>query len=237
MANDDSITSDDTGLPRDLDVSRMTSDLLDKLSTEQVSYVQNMAMRRRNPEISRRVTAALAGQEPQVIASLGKWPPVYVSPEIELIMGVTVTFRSLLTVQSEDATEATQAFIREKRPSDMLAAQYMSQMFLCHGLQTFNGSPFANRQLGDDIASLMANAPDKAREALASMRATRNNHLAMMPASLVSALIAANEVFQGFYDGIVNLRGTPEEVESKTKRLVAAVGNSIGPRVAGQKPT
>lgn len=218
----------------DVDVRALTPRDLDQLTDEQANYVRNQALLRRNPEITRIVNAAMTGQEQDVVASLSRSPFAYLSPEME-VSGVKVRFRSLYKFQTRDVNERTQKYMDKKRPSDFLVAEFMNQMFLVHAIETLNGEPLGSAQLGEGLIE----ADDEQREkALDAFVAKRMRALDVRPQSLISALVSANQVFQERFDDVVCLRGSsPDAIRERAEKIVAAVGKSTGPQVAGQKPT
>lgn len=209
-----------------------TSDL-DKLSPEQVQYVRNQSMRKRNPKIYDKVMGTLKGLNAQVVESLSRAPFVFITPEIE-INGVKVKFRSLWSAQTDDVLLATQKFIASKSATDLVANEHMGKLFLAHGVEHFNGEPPAMSALQDFSWKLEDEAMAKA---LTEFRNTRMRWLASMPQSLVGVLISANQVFQEFYDDVVNLRSDDGKSGERAQNLVEAVGKSTGPQVAGQSQT
>lgn len=218
-----------------IDIKSLGTKELDELTEEQVQYVRNQAMIRRNPKIVNAVTSALNGKEQDIIAGLAREPFAYITPEIEIITGLKVRFRSLYTFQTRDVSERTSEFMRVKKASELLAGQYMNQLFLVHGLESINGEPIGMAQLPENVWQLEG---DKVKKACDEFVMKRMSSLDMRPQSLISALVTANQVFQEIYDDVVNLRSNDKEkIESRAERLVAGVGKSTGPQVAGQKPT
>lgn len=226
---------DEEDINKKIDVSLLTSADLDELSEEQAQYVREQSMRKRNPRITDIVREALKDKESDIIAGLAREPFAYVTPEIELMAGLKVKFRSLYTFQTRDVSERTAEFIRAKRATEMVAAQYMNQLFLVHGIESINSEPLGLVQLPESVWNFEG---DKIATAMNEFVPKRMRALDARPQSLVSALVTANQVFQELYDDVVNLRGANKrEIEAKAEKLVAAVGKSTGPQVAGQKPT
>ncbi len=218
-----------------VDVQALSPMDLDKLSDEQVQYVRDQAMRKRNPRITAIVQEALKDKSDEIIAGLSREPYAYITPEIELMPGLKIRFRSLYTFQTRDVSERTAEFIKKTRATEMLAAQYMNQLFLVHGIETINGEPLGLVQLPEGVWNFEG---DKIAVAMDGFVPKRMRALDARPQSLVSAFVTANQVFQELYDDVVNLRGSNKaEIEAKAEKLVAAVGKSTGPQVAGQKPT
>lgn len=226
---------ENTGAPKGFDVRLLLGAGLDALSDEQVQYVRDQAMRRRNPRISEIMHKALDEQAADIISGLARAPFAYVTPEIELMTGLKVKFRSLYTFQTRDVSERTAEFMRSKRASELMSAQYMNQLFLVHGIESINSEPLGNVQLPEEVWNFEG---DKIEKAMNEFVPKRMRALDARPQSLVSALVTANQVFQELYDDVVNLRGTnTRELTDKAEKIVAAVGKSMGPQVAGQKPT
>lgn len=236
--SDGNVSPEDVGLPRDFDVNLLTTDLLDRLSDRQALYVSNMLTRRKSPAVTDRVMAAMKGEEGAIIAGLGRFPPVYVSPEIEFFPGLKVRFRSYFSTQTDDVYDAVQEFVRGKNAAEGVAQNFFQKVLLVHAIEHFNGEPFGGTVLSEGYATMCTTDPEKADSMLKEFRKKRLSALRVVPDSVVNLLIHANSVFQSFYDNVVSLRGdTPEEVEDKSKKLVEAVGNSTGPQVAGQTQT
>ena len=221
--------------PEPIDVSLLGVDELNQLSDEQVQYVRNQALIKRNPKVAAAVTQALEGKDQEIIAGLAREPFCYVTPEIEVLPGLKVSFRSLYTFQTRDVTERTAQFMRNSKSNEMSGAQYMNQLFLAHGLETINGEPVGMAQMPEGVWKMDA---EKIKVACNEFMTKRMSALDMRPQSLITVLVTANQVFQELYDDVVNLRGSNKrEIEAKAEKLVGAVGKSTGPQVAGQKPT
>lgn len=233
MSEGPAVTAEDVGLPENFDVKVLTKEFLDAMTDNQANYVRNMVMRRKNMAIYEKVMEAMKGQEQKIIEGLARFPPVYISPDIEILTSVKVSFRSLITMQNDDAVEAANEYSRSKSPSEFQLATYLNRAFLAHGLERFNGDFLAQKGLTIDLGV----EQDSMVTMLGAFRVARMNALNMMSPSLVQVLIDANQAFQEFYDGVVSLRGSPQEIEAKVKRLVDGVGKSTGPHTAGQKQT
>lgn len=227
------VTADDVGIPLDFDVKALTSDFLDGLTDNQANYVRNMVMRRKNTAIYDKVMLVMKGKEQDIIEGLSHFPPVYVSPEIEIMSSIKVKFRNLITLQNDDAMDAANNYAKAKSPTEFQLATFLNRAFLAHAVETYNGEYLAGKNLNV--------AKDADEESLVRMlgeyRKARMSHLNLMPPSVVQVLVDANQVFQEFYDGVVSLRGTPEEIQTKLQRIADGVGKSTGPHTAGQKQT
>lgn len=218
-----------------IDVQMLSTTDLDKLSNEQVRYVHDAYLRRTNPRISDIVRGALKNEKEAIITGLSRPPFTYVTPEIELLAGLKVKFKSLFSFQTDDVTMRVQDFMRTKKATEMLGAQHMNKLFLAHGIDSINGEPLGGVMLAGDIWK--SPNSESVSKAVDSFVVKRMTELDCMPQSLVSALISANQVFQGFYDDIVNLRGDYDTVLDRAEGIVESVGKSTGPQLAGQKPT
>jgi hypothetical protein len=215
-----------------IDVKELGEDMLRELSDEQIAFVRNLSLERRSPKIHKAVNEALKGKEADVFQALTIRPYAFLSPEIDLMPGLKVQFRSLYGDQQDDVYEASQTYIREKRASELMATSYVSRLFLAYGLERVNGEPFGTRSTnGETIITLDA---IKRVEHLRMIRDSRMSALGMYPQNIVSMLADAHQIFQEFIDRTVRQDGS---VMDSAKKIVDSVGNSTGPQLAGQKQT
>lgn len=215
-----------------MEVKELGEEKLRELSDDQVAFVRNLSLERRSPKIHKAVNDALKGKESDVFQALTSKPYAFLSPEIDLMPGLKVQFRSLYGDQQDDVYEASQAYIREKRASELMATSYVSRLFLAYGLERVNGEPFGTRSTnGETIISL---DPIKRVEHLRMIRDARTAALGMLSQNIVSMLADAHQIFQEFIDKTVRRDGA---VMESAKKIVDSVGNSTGPQLAGQKQT
>jgi hypothetical protein len=223
-------------LPKDFDIKRLPADMLDGLSADQINYIQVQESRKGNPAIFDCVQAALKGKEDEVIGGLAKFPPVFISPEITLLPSMKVSFRSLFDRQVDDAMAMTKKHMSGDI-SDLQATTFMAKAFLAHGIENLNGQPFGDIVLSTEAVNMLVAGGKDGDEALMFFREKRMRALSMYPERVIALLVNAHQAFQQFYDGVVNLRGSPEEITAKVKKMAESVGKSTGPQVAGQNPT
>jgi hypothetical protein len=225
-----------------VDVKALTGEQLEALTEDQVAYVQDLALRRSNPRLHGRIKDALKDKEKDIFSALCGDPFFYISPEIEIVPGFKVQYRTLYSMQQDDALEASAEFLRAATVkggvSNMVSTVHMSKCFLAHAIETTNSKPFGQSVLSREFFAMAMAQPAEAAKTLVDLRTKRMQAIALIPQHILQILIEGNQVFQASVDAITRIGGaTPAALEASAMRVVDAVGKSTGPQVAGLKPT
>lgn len=187
------------------DVKELKPEQLDQLTDEQVRYVQNLATQRLDPKLAKVVKIALDGKEEDIIKSFTVPPYAYVGPEIEIIPGFNVRFRTLYEDQTYDVHQSSRKFLIDEDPSEVVAGMFLNKSFLAHSIHTVNGEPFGGKVLPDEYVQVAFEDPDSAKEMLIELRKARLRTLGAYASQVIYKLTTAHQVFQQTIDGL--LRG------------------------------
>jgi hypothetical protein len=187
-----------------VDIQALTPKQLTELTDDQIRLVKNISTQRMNPEIVKAMRVALEGKESDIVAAFTKPPFAYVGPEVEILPGFNVSFRSLYEDQSYDVQMSARKFMMKEDPSDVVAGMYLNKCFLVHSINTVNGEPFGGISLPDAYVQVAFERPEEAREMLEQMRDKRLRSLGAYPSQMIVKLTDAHQVFQQTMDGLLN---------------------------------
>ena len=190
----------------EVDVQALTAEQLGKLTDEQIRFVKNIATQRMNPDIVKAMRVSLTGKEKDIVSSFTKPPFAYVGPEVEILPGFNVSFRSLYEDQSYDVQMSARRFMLKQDPSEVVAGMYLNKCFLVHSLHTVNGEPFGGIVIPDAYVQIAFERPEDASKLLEEMREKRLRSLGAYPTQMIVKLTDAHQIFQQTIDGLLDNR-------------------------------
>ena len=217
-----------------IDVLKLGRSELESLSSEQVAYVIGISLRRQSPRIFDAVKAALKGKENDVIRAMISAGYKYISPEIEIMPGLKVSFQTMYELQLSDVYETTATASRTAK-SQNIAPAMMSKLFLCYSIHRLNGDYLGQTEFGSTFFEAMEQDIVSAEKTMIAAREKRMHAISRMSPTIITALAAAQQSFQHFVDGVVDYRPTGDIVADteRAQALVGEVGKSQGPDRAG----
>jgi len=217
----------------------ITIEDLDALTDEQCEYVSLIHNGRSLGAIGEAVEEVMIGQDDKIIEAMAQSIPLYISPEITLVGGMTVRFRNILTVQTDDINAALSAYISGRGGlTNNEMNLYSKKLFLAHSLDTLGGRPFAGTSMSKEFFDHMMVNYKESLEAMKSIREKRMEAIRMIDASFFEVLCTAMKAFFLRYDSVLNVKSMSlDKAREKVKKIESVVKKSTGPLVAGQKQT
>lgn len=187
-----------------IDIKSLSAEQLNQLTDDQVRIVKNLALARLNPDVVKAMKLAMSGKEEKIVASFTKPPFAFIGPEVEIVPGFNVSFRSLYEDQNYDVQMTTRRFMMDNDPSEVVAGMYLNKCYLVHSIHTVNGEPFGGIAMPEAYVQVAFERPEDAQQLLREMREKRMRSLGAYPTSMIVKLTDAHQVFQQMIDRVID---------------------------------